>query len=836
MSMYLRFGCLFFLLVSTLLAAPTAPEKELFVNGRRAFQEGIFDLADQRLDQLLKKFPTTDYKAEARLIQAQALYYLGQYEKTTELLKSPLKQVPENFRADYVFWQAEAYAALNRWEAAEDKYRELIAQFPKEEQIQAAQLGLAWSLLQQKRDEEAKQRLQSLTVNQPKKVVGQRAALILGKYALTQNDLKEAATRLEALLTQKPEGDIFFEAQYWLAETLYQDKKPKEALAHYEAITSQPRAYPKALVAQAWFGAGRADQALKQHEAALVAFEKAYTLGDAEALKLSAFKLYLLSGRELQRLPDAVKTLQEFAQKNQNQPNNAAALLAIGLAWSEAGDANQAINTLEALLIAYPQSRWRAPTLLELGKLYLVAQKPAEAAKSFQRAIDSSDQTTLTQQANFQLGQALIAQKDYLGAIQVFQKVTAPVALAEQASFNVLSLYAQTQNLDAFTKAEDIFRKQFSQSELLPQITLLQGRLLEKSGKKEEAKQLYQKAITTLTDSAERPRLLVRLADMFYQNQQVDEALQLYDQFINDYKTHELLPEVAHKHILVSLVAKKITREQALQMMEALLKRFPSHPQAPEILFSLGELYFNKQDFVNAHAAFERVSKDYPAQARGDDSLYWAAKASVGHLDFDSAIALLDRIPENSGWKAQARLLQGKIYQQQKLRFADAIPFFDAVLTTEKAGDRYADALLRKGECLFALGSKDPGSYDLAASTFGLLLTSNQGTLAQRNEAGYKRAKCFEKLNRPPDALDLYLQVLGGQLAPSESATATQPPEFRWQILAGQEAAQLYENRQDWKGALAIYQRLIQIGGPTQQEFKDRVNRIRRDNFIYDNG
>jgi tetratricopeptide (TPR) repeat protein len=818
--------------LAALSAAPTAAEKELYQNGKRAFTEGIFDLADQRFDVLLKKFPETDYKMEVRLLQARALYYLGRTEEALALLDLPAKQISADLRPDFIFWQAEAWAALKKWSEAEDKYRELIAQFPKEEQILAAQLGLAWALLQQGREEEAKQRLENLSGNQNKNGTGQQAALILAKYALTKNQASEAINRLQALLKQNPASALMFEAHYWLAEALYQEHKAKEALEHYQKITGNPRASPKSLVAEAWFGSGRAYQP-GQPDKAMGAFEKAYTLGEAEALKLSAFKLYLQSAATLKQLPEGIKNLQEYAQKNQNQPNNAAALLAIGLAWSEAQEPDKAVATLESMLLAYPQSRWRAPAQLELGKIYLAQKRTEDAVKMLSQAAETKENNVIADQANFQLGQVLVTRKDYATALQAFQKVTG-TSLAEQAGFQILSLYAQQQNLEAFTKKEEEFRRQFPQSDQLAALSLLNGRLLEKAGKKEEARQLYQKAIAALANNPQRPVLLARLANMLYQNNQIEEALPLYEQFIEDYKDHPLLPKVAYEYVLASNNSGKTSEEQAIQTLQELLKRYPKASVSPDILFHIGALYYNRHDYVNAHRDFERVLQDYPGSDSAEIAPLFAARASYMHHDLESAVALLEKVPEKSKWKTEARLLQGEVYHL-KLRFSDALTIFDAVLTQEKSGDLFVKALLSKGECLFALAGKDKNSanYDLAAAAYGLLLTSNQGNLSQRNEAGYKRAKCFEKLNRSQDALDLYLQVLDGRMAPDGQAPAV--PEFKWQISSGQDAGQIYEAQQNWKAAIGVYQRLVQLGGPTQQEFKDRINRIRRDNFIYDN-
>ena len=78
-----------------------------------------------------------------------------------------------------------------------------------------------------------------------------------------------------------------------------------------------------------------------------------------------------------------------------------------------------------------------------------------------------------------------------------------------------------------------------------------------------------------------------------------------------------------------------------------------------------------------------------------------------------------------------------------------------------------------------------------------------------------------------------YLDVLYGRVAGDDSASPT-PPEFSWQFEAGSEAGRIRESRKDWRGAIEIYKRLEQIGGAHAQDFHDLVNKLRRDNYIYE--
>ena len=189
-------------------------------------------------------------------------------------------------------------------------------------------------------------------------------------------------------------------------------------------------------------------------------------------------------------------------------------------------------------------------------------------------------------------------------------------------------------------------------------------------------------------------------------------------------------------------------------------------------------------------------------------------------------------MPDASSLKPDARLWEGRSYQQQ-LNFDQANTFFDAVLATEKTGPRFVQASLLKGQSLFALGSQDPANYTLALAAFDQILKSKEGSISERNEAGVSSGKCLEKMGRIDDAMSRYLDVLYGRVA-GDDPTSANSPEFHWQLEAGSQAGRIRESRKDWRGAIEIYKRLEQIGGAHAQDFHDLINKLRRDNYIYE--
>ncbi len=818
-------------------AEPTDDEKKAFHIAQQSFKDGAFDLCNDHITALLKKYPHSELAASAEILQAQALYQLGRSDAALAALNLAPAQVPDDLRADTFFWQAESLLDLGKWPDAEQKYRTLLALPDAAGHTDDANLGLAWALVQQGKETDALPLIQALIKNKGDSAPGQKAQLLLARINLAKKQFNDAITGLNTLLGASPEKGVAFEAEYWLGETCAANGQPAQAVAAYQKITSDPQAFPKPLVARAFLGLGRAQSALTQNDQAMLAYEQTYRLTENEATQLDAFNAYLECARASGQLPEAVATLQEFARSS--DVSAPGALFAIGSVLAEDREDDKAIGILESLLVAYPQSAEIARANEQLGELYARTGKVDQAVKALQACIAANTDPALVHTARAQLASVLLNQaKDYAGAATQFALISDGTdTAAEGAAYNYLLAQASLGKLDAFTKAEADFEKRFPKSGYQKSIALAEGQLLATAGKTDDAKAVFQKAINTPGTGPDQKELLKALADLQYQTNDLDGTLATCALTVKQFPYDSLA--AAQRGVIVSYEQKKLTDDQAEQALVQLAQKYANAPGAPEAYFRLGEFYFLREDYVRAQDAFQQLTANYPTSTYADNANFFAGRAAFAHQDYAAARTLLEKVPDASPLKPEARLWEGRVYQQQisndgtLANFVQANTFYDAVLATEKSGPHFVEASLLKGQCLFALGAQDPGNYTAAAATFDQILKSKDGTIAERNEAGVREAKCLEKLGRSDDAMAIYLDVLYGREA-GDDGTAPVPPEFSWQIKAGWEAGRIRESQKDWRGAIEIYKRLEQIGGAHAQDFHDLVNKLRRDNYIYE--
>jgi tetratricopeptide (TPR) repeat protein len=818
------------LALAPLRADPSDDEERALKAANQSFKDGAFDLCNDRVAALLKKYPKSELAAQAEVLQAQALYQLGRSDAALAALNLAPDQVPENLRTDTLFWQAESLLDLGKWPDAEQRYRALLALKDPGDHADAANLGLAWALFKQGKEADAFPLIQALIKNKGGDAAGQQAQLLLAKIELAKKQFKEAIAALGALLATNPDKGVAFETEYWLGETYAANSQPDQAAQAYQKITGDPEAFPKPLVASAFLGLGQAQHALHQNDLAMLAYEQTYKLTENEGTQMDAFRAYLGCARASGQLPEAVAKLQEFAKSSDISAPGA--LFAIGSVLAEDREDDKAIGILESLLVAYSASPWAPAADNQLGELYARTGKPDQAIKALQGCIAANTDPDLVRTAHSQLGSVLLNQtKDFAGAAAQFALISAGAdPAAENASYNFLLAQASLGKIDAFEKAKADFVKRFPKSGYLKSIALAEGQLLAVANKTDDAKVVYQKAIAAGGTGPDQEALLRHLADLQYQTNDLEGTLVTCDQIVAQFPNDALA--AAQRGVLVSYELKKLSEDQVEAKLVELAQKYKNAPGAPEAYFSLGEFYFNHQDYVRAQDAFQQLTANFPTSADADAAYFYAGRAAFAHQDYAAARTLLEKVPDTSPLKSDARLWEGRVYQQQ-LNFDQANTLYDAALATEKIGPRFVEANLLKGQCLFALGAQDPGNYAKALDAFDQILKSKEGTIADRNEAAVRSAKCLEKLGRFDDALQRYLDVLYGRVA-GDDATSPVPPEFSWQFKAGSEAGRIRESRKDWRGAIEIYKRLEQIGGAHAQNFHDLVNKLRRDNYIYE--
>lgn len=213
----------------------------------------------------------------------------------------------------------------------------------------------------------------------------------------------------------------------------------------------------------------------------------------------------------------------------------------------------------------------------------------------------------------------------------------------------------------------------------------------------------------------------------------------------------ELQPDVDEALLLRAQILLQAGQSQtAGELLRGFLRTHPRHTQAR---LTLARVLLAGKDYVGARNAFESVLKQDPAN--GDARL--AAALLAGQLgDRHTARAQLLKLSGNAKQADQANFYLGKLAEDA----GDVDQALDRYARV-KAGEHYADALLRRASLLAGRGDLDAG-IDLLATAASesddnrlRFLLAQSDLLLQGNRPQQAEAIINEALVQDPDSMDL---------------------------------------------------------------------------------
>lgn len=269
--------------------------------------------------------------------------------------------------------------------------------------------------------------------------------------------------------------------------------------------------------------------------------------------------------------------------------------------------------------------------------------------------------------------------------------------------------------------------------------------------------------------------------------------------------------------------------EKVISLARAFAGAHAQSPHLADVRMKLGQIYFQREDFLNAQEQFETVSR--AENAFTETALYLAGQCAMKLISSEAlnhSLELFGKVAERKGaLEAHARLQQAII--KSKLGAEDdAVKIYDSLLSAPKPPEpdvRYA-ALIGKGDNLVVLGKKDPKQTEAALASYDQLLAIPEVTPAWRNQAAYKKGKALQQLDRNDEALALFYDILDRNI--------TGPRETFWYAKAGFDAAGILEARQQWKNAIGVYEKMSKLPGPHTEQTRQRVKTLRLEHFLWD--
>ena len=469
------------------------------------------------------------------------------------------------------------------------------------------------------------------------------------------------------------------------------------------------------------------------------------------------------------------------------------------------------------------------------------------------------------------LGRVLIINENYQSAIELLNSLNNTVQdqfIASEISF--LLAEAHKKNNDIRSATESYLTVKNSDNS---DAALFNAALLDLFANKENKSELNNQIVSRIVNKTVKGNIMLERG-LLLTSKDSREAKRAIDVFIDEYPQHERIAE-AHLAITslfllespVNFEAAKISLEKgqahairltdkeradyldfwihennsSIDLVESkgneFVQKWPNSPHSPEIRMRLGEIFYLNKDYSKALLNFEKLYTDYPNSILAMRSMYFAAhsaKLTLTEEGIERALNLFQKVSESESQLSYKAILEkAKITLNKNLK-DEAISHLNGLISSEASDKIKITALMLKGRALYEQGAASADKITEALKVFDMILEMEGLSVSSRNEAIFRKAKSFEFIAQNTKALELYYQIL---TAPRPPLAINEKPEMNWHFKAGFECIRILTNRgnnQDLRAAIIIADQLANINGSRSPEAKVISERLKLENFIWD--
>ncbi|MEM9400127.1 MAG: tetratricopeptide repeat protein, partial [Verrucomicrobiota bacterium] len=531
--------------LTNVTCAQEKDEKRDMAFAKRAFQDGLYDLAEIKLARFIEDFPQSTQLYEVRWLLGQSYFFQEKYKQAVAQFSNQ-DSVPEDMLDQFIFWEAETMFHMEKLDSSAQRFNELMQNYPDSELVNKSILGLSKISIQQGKNQRALTLLKSLEKSDDRTA---RDLALLQKTRILVALEKWAEVRpiLMQLSKSSVKAPALFEIKLWEGEVAMINEEYNQALTAFERITSDKRASPRHLVAQAWFNQGTVAEKVEQWEQASEAYEKCYSISKSPRLIKAAVLKYLEIEAQSGDLSSATLKVKEFVRNEAITPGSA--WLAIARYHMQASNYSAAISELDHFITTFSDSPdvWLARLLL--SEALLTDENDATALSELQLILENKQDENAASQARLTLANYWFEKNDFSQASQLYSeggKMISDPKISEECFYRYLICLEHQYKINEFKKAAQTFTKKFPESNRFASIQLKEGHLLLQTGKVKEAREIFNAIIEKSTSLDKVAEATYSLGRSYLNSANYDKAAESLNQLIEDHPSFSKKAEVLY--------------------------------------------------------------------------------------------------------------------------------------------------------------------------------------------------------------------------------------------------------------------------------------------------
>ncbi|MFA5357100.1 MAG: tetratricopeptide repeat protein [Candidatus Omnitrophota bacterium] len=787
-------------------------EEALFV-GKKAFEDGFYDVARGLFERFLKNYPDSDSAPEANLLIGQSYYRQNRFLDALAKFEELKGQAAARPIKDAVlYWIAEVHFKGNNFSKAGQYYRAIIEEFPNSAYAVHAYYSLGWCLFQEGKFNEAVEYFRIVEDKFPREPQAQDSSFKIIECFYNLKDYPGLKDNLASYLKlHSKDSQRAPYLYFYLAEADYYLSNFQDAINGYaKAIGSTADARIQALsrLGMGWaylklknykeagetlrqikpdtldiknrdiLLLGKASLSLETkefREAAGFYSELAGTTSDPDIL----IQAYLGRADALYNLAEykeAIAVYQEALDKPaaaSTQENTDK--LHYGLAWAflKEGEFRKAIDAFQKIAQNTGDKIFKVAALCQIGDTYQDSGEYGKAVETYDNILKNYPDSLYSDYIQYQLGVTLLKVSNYDGAIMAFQGVKnnfPDSKLVDDASYALGLVYFQRQDYKSSSEIFGKFKDEFKDSSLKPESVYLLGTSLYNLGDFARAIEVFKDIIRSYSQNTE----LVQKAEY--------EIADCYYQMGNE--------------------------KEAMERFRVLRSKYPDSDLTPEVIWWLGEYYYRHNDFNMARRYFSSLIRDFPRNNLVPDAYYVIGLTYAEEGKYEEAVNNFGKVVEvgSSDIAGTANIAIADIYARQD-KLEQALEVYKYVLN---GYPNLAGMVYPKIADIY----RKTGDHEQAINFYGKGL--DMAPPREMAQIQFKIAETVEAQGKEDDAMEEYLKV---------TYLYTQDNELTVKALL--RAAAICENKENFKEAVNIYKKISAMNAQEAKYAKERMDWIR---------
>jgi TolA-binding protein len=637
--------------------APAPPPNEMYLDGFRFYQEGLFEQAGRSFERFLTGITEEPLResawyflarSRAAVDSANVIRYYDEYiaryaynRRSAELLieaahlyarneaylmaaehfeRALTIPIPDDLGAQVSWWRAEAYVSLRDNDAAIQAFLDLQTRYPRSAWAPKALYSRARLYLREARFAETTEAFELLRQRYPFDPMTRRVGTALGESYFQQARYADAIAALRGTLPTLDDAFAANKAVYLIAESHNALEELDEAATWYLRLANQSKGTEQER--NAHYGLGWVYHKQQIYHWAAQAFGRVGGTDDELARKALYYKA--VNEKLAGRYDLALATFADFGARYKTGAWVETAYIEWAVATFEVGDKVSTIRTLLELIRTGIRLENPGQAYTLLGEAYFANNEFGRSLDAFGLAEQLGEvDPFIPWQARFQRAWVMFQNQAYRDAQRLFTEVyehDKTGVLAAESLFWSADAWFMLGDYDRAAAGFRTFLQEFPRSEFAGAARYSLGWSFFSKGD-------YEGAIPPLRQflDAYRPPPIalfpydidtqLRVGDAYYALKQYRDAIRFYElASASDRGGDYALYQIANSYY------RSEQTYEAVQTFRRLLRLYPQSRLREQAMYNIGYLYFLAGNFAQAIEEFETLTRQY----RGSN---WSARA-----------------------------------------------------------------------------------------------------------------------------------------------------------------------------------------------------------------